>query len=448
MKKNKHKSGNTSRLELHPDELSEKLDKALKYHQAGKLQKAKALYQKVLKSHPDYNDALHMLGLVFHQSGDNNAALRLYNKAIANNQNSPELLTNFGNALEATGKIEDAIAAFKKAIAIKPNFSLAHNNLGNSLIIRGKNDEAIASFKKAVALEPNYADAYFNLGNLLHATHKLDEAALCFRQAIAIEPRFADAISNLGKLLMDKGDNKEAVSLFERAIELNKNNAMAQHLLAALQGRTTNTAPESYVIGLFDGAAGFFDQHLVEELDYKVPQYLQSAVSYVQGEKSKPLDILDIGCGTGLCGPLFKPWATKLVGVDIAPKMLKQAAERNVYDQLITGDILPVLRKTKSAYDIILAADVFIYIGDLKQIFEAGKKALKADGLFAFSVESGNDDDQFSLLTTGRYAHPLNYIRKLAAATGFREVKTDARVLRTDRNAPVNGFIVVLQNSA
>jgi predicted TPR repeat methyltransferase len=447
MQKQKHNSGSIHQGNIFSDELAAKIDEALRYHQAGKLQKAKKLYQKVLKIDPGYNDALHMLGLIAHQSGNNDAALRLYEKAVANNRNSPELFTNFGNALKATGRIEEAIIAFEKAIAINPNFALAHNNIGNVLAIGGNRDDAIVSFRKAIALEPGYAQAYFNLGNLLCETEQPDEAISCFRQAIALEPDFPEAINNLAKLLVDKGDNTEAVSLFERVLKLDKNNGVALHLLAALQGKTTITAPQSYVVGLFNGAAEYFDHHLVDELEYKVPQYLQTAVNTVLNEKNNSMDILDLGCGTGLCGPLFRQQAKKLVGVDLAPNMLRQAAERNVYDQLITDDISSVLRKTKTAYDIVLAADVFIYVGELKQIFEAMENALKPGGLFAFSIESGNDSDHFTLLPTGRYAHSIDYIRTLAEATGLREVQNDARVLRTDRGASINGYVMVFKKN-
>jgi len=445
MQEREPKSGNSQRPKVYADELTVKFDEALKSHQAGKLQKAKKLYQKVLKIDPDCNDALHMLGLIAHQSGDNDVAIRLYRKAIANNRNSPELFTNFGNALQAAGQTEEAITAFGEAIVINPNFALAHNNLGNALSIGGKKDEAMASLKKAIALVPNYAQAYFNLGNLLYETGKLDEAISSFRQAIAIEPNFTKAMNNLAKLLMDKGDNVEAASLFERVLELDKNNGMAQHLLAALQGRTTATAPESYVAGLFNGAAGSFDRHLVEVLEYKVPQYLKTAVSTALDEDNNSLDILDLGCGTGLCGPLFRQQAKKLVGVDLAPRMLEQAAELGVYDQLITGDIRSVLLKSKSAYDVVLAADVFIYVGELEQVFEAVERALKPGGLFAFSVESGIDSDGYSLLATGRYAHSVRYIKTVAAATGLREANIDAKVLRIDRGTPINGHIFVLK---
>ncbi|MFC1773936.1 tetratricopeptide repeat protein [Pseudomonadota bacterium] len=445
MQEREPKIGNSQRPKVSADELAVKIDEALKSHQAGKLQKAKKLYQKVLKIDPGCNDALHMLGLIAHQSGNNDMAMRLYKKAIANNRNSPELCTNFGNALQAAGQMEEAITAFGDAIVINPNFALAHNNLGNALSIIGKKNEAMASLRKAIALIPNYAQAYFNLGNLLYETGKLDEAISSFRQAIAIEPVFTKAMNNLAKLLMDKGDNAEAASLFERVLELDKNNGMAQHLLAALQGRTTTTAPESYVAGLFNGAAGSFDRHLVEVLEYKVPQYLKTAVSTALDEDNNSLDFLDLGCGTGLCGPLFRPQAKKLVGVDLAPGMLEQAAELGVYDRLITGDISSVLRKSKSAYDVVLAADVFIYVGELEQVFEAIERALKPGGLFAFSVESGNDGDGYSLLATGRYAHSVSYIKTVAAATGLREVNMDAKVLRIDRDIPINGHIFVLK---
>ena len=132
---------------------------------------------------------------------------------------------------------------------------------------------------------PNYAEAHFNLGNLLNDTGKQDEAIESFRQAITIEPNFVEAINNLAKQVMDNGDKEEATSLLERVIALDKNHGVAQHLLASLQGKTTSSTPESYVVGLFDGAAGYFDEYLVNELDYKVPEFMEAAVSDLLADK-------------------------------------------------------------------------------------------------------------------------------------------------------------------
>ena len=153
---------------------------------------------------------------------------------------------------------------------------------------------------------------------------------------------------------------------------------------------------------------------------------------------------MDLGCGTGLCGPLFRGMARTMVGVDLSPGMLTMASQRKLYDRLVTGDITKELRKYEDTYDLILAADVFIYVGGLDQVFQAISTALKPGGLFALSIEAEVESDDFVLKPTGRYTHSIGYTGRLAEVAGLREVSLDESVLRMDKAQPIDGYIVVL----
>ena len=424
--------------------LQEKLDFAVQQHRAGKFQKARNIYNKILKASPQHTDALHMLGLLEHQAGNNETAISLLTRAADQSPASAELFTNLGSALQAEGSFNEAINAFRSAIGINPGFALAHNNLGNALRAAGKQDAAGSAFRRAIESAPNFALAHYNLGDLLHTQGRHDEAIASMRRALALEPGFADACNSLATLLMEQGAMDEARTLFGRVLQLDSKNISARHMLAALEGRTTATAPHDYVVGLFDGCAAYFDQHLVDELDYKAPRDLHSAVSLLVGPEQHGLDVMDLGCGTGLCGPLFRGMAGTMVGVDLSPGMLEKASRRKLYDKLVTGDITRELHKYEDAYDLILAADVFIYVGGLEQVFKATAAALKPGGLFAFSIEAEEGGEDFVLRTTGRYAHSIGYIRRLAEATGLREVRLEESVLRMDKGQPIAGYIVVL----
>lgn len=429
------------------DELAVKFDFALQHHHAGRLPKARQVYKKILKANPQHTDTLHMLGLLEHQSGDNDTAIRLLTRAVEQGPASAELFTNLGSALQAENNYDEAITAFQRAIEVNPGFALAHNNLGNALRAVGDQNAAASAFRCAIEIAPNFALAHYNLGDLLHAQGKHDEAIVSMRRALALEPGFADACNSLATMLMEQGAVDEARELFERTLQLDNKNSSAQHMLAAIKGSTTETAPPGYVVGLFDGCAEYFEQHLVDELDYKAPQDLYDAVSRLIDSDQKILDVMDLGCGTGLCGPLFRGMARTLVGVDLSPGMLAKAGQRNLYDQLVTGDITQELHKGKEAYDLILAADVFIYVGGLEKMFEAIGAALRPSGLFAFSLEAEEGGDGVVLRPTGRYAHSIGYIRGLAEAAGLREVCLDESVLRMDKGQPIEGYIVVLVKS-
>jgi predicted TPR repeat methyltransferase len=212
--------------------------------------------------------------------------------------------------------------------------------------------------------------------------------------------------------------------------------------LAARGGETPKAPPAEYVASLFDSYAERFDEHLVGELGYRGPEQLLAAVTAAAPDRK--LDIMDLGCGTGLCGAMFRPLAKTLMGCDLSPQMVKAAKNRGCYDEVLVGDIRAALADRKAQFDLILAADVFIYVGDLAEVFPLAYVALRAGGLFAFTVEA-HDGSGYVLRPTRRYAHNLEYLRGLATANGFVEQSAETVVLRTDRGAEVRGWVVVLR---
>ncbi len=253
-------------------------------------------------------------------------------------------------------------------------------------------------------------------------------------------------------------------------------------------------APVGQVVAVFDGLAERFDHQLVDQLRYRGPELLYAAVqaatqppppaapfSVLSRPPAAPVsfgDIFDLGCGTGLCAPFFKPHARSLTGVDLAPAMIRKARERNCYDELLVADLIDTLRARPNACDLALAADVFIYIGDLAPVFAAAATALRPNGLFAFSVEAldtpteasreitpavataapGTPDGtpvptapatspDYILRSTRRYAHAAPYLFNLAAAHGFQRVSLTRAALRLEELKEVPAFILVFRKS-
>jgi predicted TPR repeat methyltransferase len=443
------KSGKSAGLKGQGRDIQHRLDVALKHHRSGRLQKAKALYRKILKVDPRNADALHMLGLLLHQQNDHEAAIRLFSRAIEYGPESTEVYTNLGSALQSCNRIDEAIAAFRQAIKINPDYALAHNNLGNALREAGEKDEAIASFRNAIGLNPNYALAHYNLGNALYAEGELDKAIASFRNALAVDPDNKSVVHNLAMALMETGKTDEAIIRFKHILQLDSSNLQAKTLLAALQGEAAADAHahRENVEKYFDDFAETFDQHLVEKLEYKTPEIINLSVRSVIGPEHQELDVLDIGCGTGLCGPLFRDLARTLTGSDLSELMLEKAKQRGVYDKLVSGDMLDFLNPISDAYDLIIAVDVFVYIVDLAQIFMAAAQALRSGGLFAFSLEAEEEGVAYVLRPSGRYAHSMSYIRRLMDDAGLQELSVEKCVLRKDMNQPVNGYICVFGKS-
>ncbi len=198
--------------------LQDMFARALRSHQAGRLQEAEPLYQQVLEADPRHADALHMLGLLALQQGRSAAAIDLIGLAIVHNGQVPAFHNNLASALKSQSRLEEAAGAYRRALALKPDYFEAHYNLGVTLHAMGKLEEAAAAYRRAVSYRRTHADCLGNLGNVLHAQGKLDEAAACYRQALAHQPAHAEVLSNLGNVLRALGHREEAVQCYRRAI--------------------------------------------------------------------------------------------------------------------------------------------------------------------------------------------------------------------------------------
>ncbi len=257
-----------------------------------------------------------------------------------------------------------------------------------------------------------------------------------------IRPGFAEAWINLGEQLYVAKRDAEAIAALDRALALDPANAGLRHLRDSIAGVQTERAPDEFIRGFFDRFAGHFDKRLVEDLEYRTPQRMVEFLRPWLSGKDMKLRIDDLGCGTGLSGAVLKPYAARLAGVDLSGQMLAKARERRLYDALHEAEIAKYLDAAPAGEtDLAAAMDVFVYVGDLKEIFRAVARTLAPGGLFAFSVERHDGEGDFHLARSGRYAHSPRYIRELAAANGFREWNAEESVIRKESNEPVKGYL-------
>ena len=213
--------------------------------------------------------------------------------------------------------------------------------------------------------------------------------------------------------------------------------------MQAPAGEAPAGAPQAYVRGLFDSYADDFEPHLLNVLRYRAHEAAaQAAAAALAGT---PVDAaLDLGCGTGLCGPLLRPLARRLHGLDLSPTMLEQARARGCYDQLVQADLTAYLQQTPERYGLVAAADVFIYVGALEPVFAGVRRVLQPGGVFAFSVES-SDGQALQLRPSLRYAHGADHLRALAAQHGLEIVQAQPLVLREDQRQPIQGQVLCLR---
>ena len=433
----------TQAIALKPDfaEAHSNLGNTLK--DLGRLDEAEASYNQAIALKPDYAQAHYNLGITLKELEKLDEAKASYNQATALNPDFAEAYSNLGVTLRELGRLDEALASYKQAIALKPDFAEAHYNLGNTLKDLGRLDEAEASYNQAIALKPDYAQAHYNLGVTLQELGRLDEALASYNQAIALKPEYPEAHNNLGNTLKDLGRFDEAEASYAQAIALKPEYSSAKHMLAALSGKTTETAPRDYVENLFDNYAAKFESSLVNNLEYKIPRVIAEII--IKDSKFDLLgSIMDLGCGTGLFGMEIKQFCEHLEGIDLSEKMLDEAIKKGIYNKLIKEDILAYLSSADLNFDYFVSTDVFIYIGDLSDIFRLIKSRNKTGGKLVFSTED-YDGDGFFLEQSGRYSHSKKYIEGLCKKFRFELRHFEIQALRKDKNQYISGGLYILE---
>lgn len=408
-------------------------------------------------------------------------AIRHINEALYLAPNNAESFNNLGSLYYTQGEIKRAILQFEKAIRLNPVSWEAHYNLANCYIKQDMVLQAISHYQTAIKLNPLHRDASLNLAmsyvvikdyaaalpllieaannNPKHAElqghlaetylnlGQTDNALQQYIKAVALEQNRPAWQHNLAVLYLRSEQTELAKQHFEIALKLQPDNHTAQHMLASLNAsNTTKAAPSAYVKLLFDQYASYYNQHVTKTLQYAVPQLLRQAIGKFITNTTKQQYILDLGCGTGLCGIYFRDVARYLLGVDLSPTMLIEANKLGAYDALCCCNILELIPGlNRQCFEIVLAADVFVYIGDLDIIFSQLVSIIKADGLLLFTVEEQTANSTYTLQATGRYAHAQEYISNLAKLYGFTIETNDPITPRMHNEQPIAGRLYVLR---
>jgi len=359
-----------------------------------------------------------------------------------NNPDSSEVerLSEEGYGLLEVGRVDEARALLTRARELAPDNALVHYRLGLLFSDIDRLADALEALDISLSLQADNAHAHNNRGAALQRLGRLSEAEQAFRRSLDLSPDAPPPYINLGHLLEQQGRSREAVRLYEQAIARGLDAAVFSHHVAAATGQVTDRAPSNWVRATFDNFAPTFDSHL-DGLRYEVPAQLVGLLSPRAGTL---LDILDLGCGTGRCGLSLARQKRYLVGVDLSEKMLVQARLRGIYDELHLSEVHTWLRGVRPArFDLVIAADVLIYIGALEELFGEVARVLRVGGWFAFSIEEWVGSD-YTLLHTGRYAQSQAYIGRLTESA-FSTAVDQAAVIRMESGVPILGRLYVLQ---
>lgn len=397
---------------------------------------------------PDFETAKEqfLAGLACQQAGGLADAELHYRRALTALPGRASTLTNLGATLVQLGRPAEALRFLEQAEAAAPGDLQACLHRGLALAALRRDDAALGCFARVAAgsgTAAARAAAWFEHARCLARLGQPDAALESCRQALADGPEIAGGWALRGSLLKDLGRQREAAQALHRAIELGADTPMNRYLLASLESRDAPPQPPpGYVEDLFDAYAATFDTHLMQTLRYQAPELLAHAVA---GLSRRFSSALDLGCGTGLCGPLLRPLVDHLEGLDLSAAMLALARERGVYDTLVQGDITDLMQHSERRFDLVVAADVFIYIGELDAVWAAVRRVLRPGGIYCFSAERADDPVAFELRPSSRYAHSESALRALSQRHGLLVRSLQHDTIRLDQGLPVAGLFFTLE---
>lgn len=427
---------------------------------------AARIYRAMITLEPRHIGALNNLGTLVEAEGDFQAALEYYRRAEAIDAEDARIHYNIAHALHNNGDYSNAIEVWRKAIELDPEVPASHYGLGISFIEKAQYLEASMALMQAIDLEPDSYQATSAMGGALFELGQIEGAENAYRRAITLNPSASDYFHlavcqelrndipaalesyshsiNLNpqssiahdrhiRLLLRTEDQASAELALTRWLDAIPDDANAIHMANLVKGNTPERASESYIKDHFNTFAGDYEVTLTR-LGYKGPEIIADKLTTLNLEQPT---ILDLGCGTGLSGAAIQPFATTLYGVDLSPDMLKLAKEKEVYDEVYEADIEEFLRSHPGSFDVIAAADTLIYFGDLETVFRLCFEGLEPGGVFLFTVEISDKDEQYHLQINGRFAHNEDYILQCLGRCGFVDIDHQRHHIRDESSTPV-----------
>lgn len=480
-------------LRLRPDFAGAYANLGFLYRRQNRLEEAAKMLQKAVDLGPTDHVSRNNLALAYKDLGQLENAENELQTATEMCPSSLAYRINLAALYRDTGRVDAAIEFNKDVLEQDPGNMVAISNLPSLLLQAGRLEDALAAAREAVGAFPdnptphyNYAVALLHARRLQESEEKaldalrmgLDQPAvhLCLSQSRTMMGRYAsaydaalaaleqreDARSHFCAAMALKGLERydEAREHFKASMQFDPTDEQgAGAFLAALAAAEKDTGAESaptgpmsqaYVKKLFDQYASTYDTHLLQGLQYKGPQELARVLGpHLQGADATEhngLRILDLGCGTGLCAPVLRGWASTLYGCDLSANMVRKAKESNFYDEVAEAEAVQYLTEHPAMFDVVAAGDVLVYIGELASVFAAVRESLRAGGLFAFTTEA-QEHPGYSMGKKGRYRHSACHLQEMAEQADFSIVSLDSVHVRHEEGAPVDGFVCLLRKS-
>ena len=401
-------------------------------------------FSELLQDYPSDPIILNYIALLDFKKGRVTKAIEGLKLSIFNNPKYIDANFNLGLVFHHQRQFEDAIYYLGKVLRLAPKYGKAYFLLAKIFCSQGKYVEAIGGYYRGLEIAPQYADGYFELAILFKKCAKLNDSIWAYDKYLELCPNSAEAYNNLGNVCKLAGINNRAIEAYRKAISINPDIDNAQHFLSVLTNNISERAPSGYIKRFFNSYANHFEEHLVQNLGYNTPTLFLDEIKKLKSKNTIYNNVIDLGCGTGLSGELFRPLAKTLIGVDLSSNMLSIAREKNIYDNLLEGEIVEKLSQINKQFDLFICADVIVYFGELNSLFKEIKNYSRPSSLFIFSTEN-LELGEYNLNSEGRYSHNPSYIVSLAKTLGFTVLRNTKINLRLEKGYWIKGGLFIFR---
>lgn len=418
------------------------------YYVTGNYQQAVSAYQAAIDIKPDYLDAYYNLGLAQTKCFLYEKAMITYRALLALNPTHAGARYQMAMLMMQRHEFAAAEEIFTKLLEDHPYHFESIANLALCYLQRGRLDLAAKCYYRALELMPADREILYNLGVIHMQQGYAAEGMNFYLRAVKADPDYFEAHHNLAAAYLMRRKYDEAQKHFEEALRIKPEDVALRHTLQILrQDKSLTGSAPAYIQSLFDSYASYYEPHLLTYLHYQVPQKLHDAFKAWVNLPDAACPVLDLGCGTGLCGPVFKHYASHLSGVDLSQNMLAIASQKQIYNELAAADAIEYLARHQKAYGLIVAADVLVYFGELQYLLGGVANALQDGGYFLFNVEAGDAAD-FVITPSGRFAHSEAYLRRLAINYQFEVILLQKDILRYQEERPVEGYLCIFRRAS
>lgn len=423
--------------------------KALAKHKERDYATAESFYKRALRHDPMHLDANYLLGTLYAEQGNLAQALRYLRQAAELNPRSHMIQNNLGNIYQLSGQFDKAIACYQRALGVEPNMPEVQNNLGNIYKHQDQLAEAEACYRRALLLRPDFVEVCCNLGGVLRSLKKFPEAIENYRKALDLSHEFKAAFEGLGICYAELGERDQAIACFNRYVELDPgDNSEVKLRLAQLNaGEIPQRYPAAVMLSTYEKKAQNWDADILRPgMEFLGPRHVCEMLEELELPQAHQLNVLDIGCGTGICGEYLRGYAKYLEGVDLSPHMLEQAKKKGYYNKVECADAVGYMQDCKRQFDLIVASGVLILFGDLLPVFQAAAHLLKPGGMLVFTLYR-SESEAVMVRHNLHFAHSAAYVQETAEAAGLQVVLLEQEVHEYDMGKPQPGWVVALRKA-